>query len=992
MRSARRLLAGASSALVLAASFGAAGGATQEIPLSVTYGPEASTAEGDPDYREVIFLSVPDSVQDELSLGVFDPDAGGDHDHLYGADFDSETRFTLYGGQGAYTDAAVAAPGDEHLVAGSEIGVRSLGIDAAQDGRWRTLMSFAPGEGEAVDDRRVFRLQVEGADGDDANLYEVTLSLREHRNLPPPGLEIFSLAPSLRVPDEDQITELRFLVPEDAELLTVRSFDAANADLALSTAFRSVPLAASGQNEWREAEVMLEAEERGTLAAVVFGGGDEMPNDVTFEIRDQDGRLLPVQLPARAWRPNQRPIPEADVELLANCFSVAFDASRSTDPDGERLSYLWEFGDGQNASGRAVVHRYDGPGTYLATLRVSDDSGQVGAGAKRNFEVFVKRPPTAIAGDDLVVAPGETVILDGASSLDGERPIARYLWDFADGELGEGSSASHAFARPGRYLVTLRVEDDSAPPCNFSINQQVVDVNAAPVAVAGDDVRVSVAQEIALEGGRSYDVDGEIVEYSWDLGDGTTLAGPSGRHAYGAPGSYPVTLTVRDDSDVANGTGNDGFQVVVKAPPVAEAGPDRHVAIGEVITFDAGASTDPDGALVDYRWEFGDGASGDGPMAQYAYRASGTYPVTLTVRDNSGTATSIHSDQLTVVVNEPPVAEAGEDQLVTSSEVRYDGTASADPDGTIASYEWDFGDSARGTGATPIHVYQKPGEYLVRLTVTDDSGTVRSSASDSVRVTVNAAPIADAGPDLVGAPSQELAFAAGGSLDPDGDVAEYVWRFKDGATASGPRVSYAFDRPGTYHVRLAVRDDTSQDMAVDYDEAKVVINAPPVARAGHDILAAPGEAVTFDAAGSFDPDGEIVTYPWDFSDQPEPAFGPQVVRAYATPGVCTAQLTVSDDSGAINAVDQDELEIRINHAPVADAGPDVVTGGSTITFDGSGSADADGDPLTYTWDFGDGSPGAAGARVSHIYAEGGVYPVVLTVDDGTGLSNGRARR
>ena len=83
--------------------------------------------------------------------------------------------------------------------------------------------------------------------------------------------------------------------------------------------------------------------------------------------------------------------------------------------------------------------------------------------------------------------------------------------------------------------MTLRVEDDTAPPCNFSIDQQTVQVNAAPVAVAGDDRRVSVGEEIVLEGGRSYDVDGEVVEYSWDLGDGATLAGPSGRHAYACP-------------------------------------------------------------------------------------------------------------------------------------------------------------------------------------------------------------------------------------------------------------------------------------------------------------------------------------------------------------------------------------------------------------------------------------------------------------------------
>ena len=83
---------------------------------------------------------------------------------------------------------------------------------------------------------------------------------------------------------------------------------------------------------------------------------------------------------------------------------------------------------------------------------------------------------------------------------------------------------------------------------------------------------------------------------------------------------------------------------MVNAPPVAEAGPDRHVAIGEVITFDAAASADADGALVQYRWDFGDGATGNGQVVDYAYRTSGTYQVTLTVRDNSGTRPSTDSD------------------------------------------------------------------------------------------------------------------------------------------------------------------------------------------------------------------------------------------------------------------------------------------------------------------------------------------------------------
>jgi len=964
----------------------------QEAPLVVTYGPEASTAEGDPDFREVIFLSVPDGLEDRLYLRVFDPDIGGEHDLVYGVPDDTQVRFTLFGGEGAYTGAAGAGlePGAEQLAAGAALGERVVATSAALDDRWQTLFTIAAEQGEAVRGRRFFRLQVEGVAGDDANLYAVTLSLRDRRNLAPQDLAIVDFAPTARVPDEIRVTELRFLVPADAERLTVRNFDAANGSLAFVSAFRSVPLTASGQDEWRETEIVLQADERGQVAAITAGGGDEIPNDVTLEVRDQAEQPLPIELPARLWRPNQRPAPEAHVELLANCVSVAFDASRSSDPDGDQLSYEWQFGDGETGSGRALVHQYPGPGTYDAALRLRDSSGQVGAGAVRPLEVFVKRPPLAIAGDELVVAPGETVGFDGSRSLAGERPIARYFWDFYDGGRGERGSASHAFVEPGRYIVTLRVEDESSPPCNFSTAQQIVQVNARPVAVAGEDQRLATGQAVTLDGQRSYDIDGAVIAYQWDLGDGTTKAGSVVEHAYDAPGTYVAALTVQDDAGVANSRASDSVKIEVNSPPVAEAGADRHVATGEVITFDAAGSTDPDGTLIAYLWQFGDGARGDGQVVQYAYRRSGVYRVGLTVQDDSATDTSFASDGLTVVVNEPPVADAGPDQGVSSSEVHFDGSGSRDPDGEIARYEWDFGDGASGVGPTPIHVYKSPGGYRVQLTVTDDSGTLRSTAGDTMQVVVNAAPIADAGPDLVGAPGQELTFAAQGSIDPDGDVAEYLWSFKDGAGASGPQVRYTFDRPGVYSVRLSVRDDTAQDKAIDYDEAKVVINAPPGARSGPDRRAAPGDAVTFDAGNSFDPDGEIATWRWDFSDQGEPTFEREVVRAYTSPGVYTAQLTVTDDSGAINAVDRDEVEIRINHAPVASAGADIVTSDATVAFDGSGSADPDGDALTYRWDFGDGSPAGAGAAVTHSYAEGGIYPVVLTVDDGTGLWNAAA--
>ena len=366
-------------------------------------------------------------------------------------------------------------------------------------------------------------------------------------------------------------------------------------------------------------------------------------------------------------------------------------------------------------------------------------------------------------------------------------------------------------------------------------------------------------------------------------------------------------------------------------------------------------------------------------LTKYCLRCA-TTPVSRTTQD---------SDTLTVVVNKPPVADAGPAQHVTTGVVHFYGRASSDDDGLITRYAWDFGDGSLGAGPRPSHVYREPGTYTVNLTVTDDSGTSTATASDDTIITVNAAPIADAGPDIIASPGEQIVFSGDRSLDPDGTVSTYNWDFRDGNTAAGQTVVHAFDEPGTYYVRLFIQDDTAHDRAVDYSETTVFINSQPIADAGRDLRVAPGTTVAFDGSNSFDADGQLVSYRWDFSDTGPAADGARVERSFETPGSYTAQLTVADDSGAINGIAETEVAIVVNHQPVAEAGRDRDTSELTIVFDGSGSADADGDGLTYAWDFGDGGE-ATGLRVVHTYETGGTYPVQLVVDDGTGVANATA--
>ncbi len=231
---------------------------------------------------------------------------------------------------------------------------------------------------------------------------------------------------------------------------------------------------------------------------------------------------------------------------------------------------------------------------------------------------------------------------------------------------------------------------------------------------------------------------------------------------------------------------------------------------------------------------------------------------------------------------------------------------------------------------------------------------------------------------------QAISFWGTGSTDPDGDeIVDFRWDFGDGTTATGPVVSHAYPDALNYTVTLIVSDGK-----LDSARASVVVavgDQMPVARAGGPYSGAKNAPIRFDGTGSTDGDGDPLTYAWDFGDGTSAA-GATPSHAYARSGSYTVTLVVND--GSVNSLPSRATVTVSNTAPVAAlTGPASGFKLTALTFDGSGSIDANGDALSYRWTFGDGTSATTTApTTTHAYAAVGTYSLTLVVDDGETIS------
>ncbi len=427
-----------------------------------------------------------------------------------------------------------------------------------------------------------------------------------------------------------------------------------------------------------------------------------------------------------------------------------------------------------------------------------------------------------------------------------------------------------------------------------------------PIADAGPDQIVNIEYDgevnVHFSGSKSID-DLGILYYTWSfLYDGSEilLYGENVDFMFGIHGIYDVTLNVTD----ASGNWNTDTMKVAAVDiihPIADAGPDRTVDEGTVVTFDGRGSSD-NVEIVDYMWLFiddGQPISLSGIETTYQFNNPGSFAVTLKVID---AANNWVTDTMNIIVLDitPPIAYAGPDLTVDEGTVvAFDGSGSLDNVG-IVNYTWTFVDDGLPVtlyGVEATYIFNNTGSFVVTLNITDTAGHWHI---DSLNVTVLdvTSPFADAGPDLTVDEGATVIFNGSGSLDNVG-IEKWTWTFYDGGLISldGVNSSYRFNDPGVFTVTLNVTDAVG-NWQTDTVTITVRDITVPVAVAGEDRTVPAGMTVFFNGTLSSDND-KIKDFSWTFTYDGEKRIleGEVVSFIFDKGGVYEIVLNVSDRSG-----------------------------------------------------------------------------------------------
>jgi gliding motility-associated-like protein len=612
------------------------------------------------------------------------------------------------------------------------------------------------------------------------------------------------------------------------------------------------------------------------------------------------------------------------------------------------VSYEWSFGDGNTATSSAPSHTYTTPGSYNVTLISTNANGCTDTLVLTAY-VKIQLPQVAINNlPHRDCAPLTHTFTATITSLD---PVVGYQWNFGDGNTSTAISPTHIFPA-GIYDIQLIITTASGctdtvtviagiksslkPHANFSADPRDV---CAYLPVNFTDLST-----------------GTVNEWHWDFGDGGTSTEQNPSHTYSDTGLFNIQLIVGNDGCYDTLKINDYIHV---KPPIALFDVAFNCDLPFIRVF-----TDHSIGADEWHWNFGDGNTSTTPSPTHTYAATGTYIVTLLVR-NLQTGCEYTKTTQVVVADEHANFSAAQTEICRN--ISDDFTAVSN--GGIVNYEWDFGDGATGTGSTISHIYVLAGTYTVRLIITDVVGC-KDTLTRTNYIKVNG-PTADFSSAVPGSCLMTaITFNDLTTTDGSHNIIQWTWNYGDGniQTVTAPPFQHSYANAGVYGLSLLVVDAAGcRDSIVK--NFLLTISTPVADFISADTLSCPNRPITFTNTST----GPGLTYQWDFGDgntgnQQSP------VHNYTATGIYTVHLHITDQYGCTSDITKPNF-IKIIY-PVADFSPSATESTCPpliVQFTNTSV-----NQTTFNWDFGDGTFSTAESP-SHFYNVAGTYIAQLSI-------------
>jgi len=409
--------------------------------------------------------------------------------------------------------------------------------------------------------------------------------------------------------------------------------------------------------------------------------------------------------------------------------SYHFDASASTDDQlVHRAVWEWDYGEEhERIDLMEFDFKFELPGVFKVNLTAFDFYGNHDMDSI-NITVIDDEKPVSISQGNITIYQGEFAYLNGSASTDNHMVI-NYTWiiieiDILYAEL-YGPKVKVLFEEPGLYQSGLRVRDPSGNLGNVEMFYIDVIDTLDPVADAGKDILIDNGEEAIFDGWTgSYDNYRVGLKFNWSFEyDGRTiyLNGLAPRFIFDIPGYYNVTLTLTDyygnvDTDIVQVTVNDTIS------PDAVIDGELILNEGESLSLHALNSID-NGRISSYEWTFVDTGPNFviGPYLNHTFEKKGYHLIMLVIRDDWSNW-DMEKVLVHVIDNNPPIANAGEDQTGSIGDIQtFDGSASTD-DGTIIRWEWYYsynGEEMLLEGEVVHFIFNISGSYQILLIVYD---------------------------------------------------------------------------------------------------------------------------------------------------------------------------------------------------------------------------------------------------------------------------------